>query len=102
MDSTLRSNISVGLPLDMVLYCAGHYNEMRASSMDLHDLRQHLAINYTGALNVLHAVLPAMTERGSGHVSSNVNARKPPKNIAIFAMSILPIESLRHDRIVER
>ena len=72
-------------PLDMVLYCAGHYNEMRASSMDLHDLRQHLAINYTGALNVLHAVLPAMTERGSGHVSlisSVAGFRGLPKSLA--------------------
>jgi NAD(P)-dependent dehydrogenase (short-subunit alcohol dehydrogenase family) len=72
-------------PLDMVLYCAGHYNEMRASSMDLHELRQHLAINYAGALNVLHAVLPAMTERGRGHVSlisSVAGFRGLPKSLA--------------------
>lgn len=72
-------------PLDMVLYCAGHYNEMRATNMDLHDLRQHLAINYTGALHVLHAVLPAMTARGSGHVSlisSVAGFRGLPKSLA--------------------
>lgn len=72
-------------PLDMVLYCAGHYNEMRATNMDLRDLRQHLAVNYTGALNVLHAVLPAMTERGSGHVSlisSVAGFRGLPKSLA--------------------
>lgn len=72
-------------PLDMVLYCAGHYNEMRAADMDLHDLRQHLAVNYTGALNVLHAVLPTMTARGSGHlslISSVAGFRGLPKSLA--------------------
>jgi len=81
---TAQAILSQG-PLDMVLYCAGHYNEMRATDMDLHDLRQHLAINYTGALNVLHAVLPAMTERGSGHVSlisSVAGFRGLPKSLA--------------------
>lgn len=82
--TTTRSILMQG-PLDMVLYCAGHYNEMRATAMDLPDLRQHLAINYTGALNVLHAVVPAMTARGSGHISlisSVAGFRGLPKSLA--------------------
>ena len=46
-------------PLDLVVYCAGHYREMRATEFDLAEMNQHLAINYTGALNVLDAVMPA-------------------------------------------
>jgi NAD(P)-dependent dehydrogenase (short-subunit alcohol dehydrogenase family) len=72
-------------PLDMVVYCAGHYREMRASAMDMADLRQHLDINYIGALNVLHAVLPALIARGQGHISlisSVAGFRGLPKSLA--------------------
>lgn len=55
-------------PLDLVLYCAGHYRPQRATAFDLADARQHLDVNYGGALNVLDAVLPALLERG-GHLS---------------------------------
>jgi NAD(P)-dependent dehydrogenase (short-subunit alcohol dehydrogenase family) len=56
-------------PLDCVVYCAGHYNAMRGSAMDLADLQRHLAVNYSGALAVLHAVIPGMQARGAGHIS---------------------------------
>lgn len=56
-------------PLDLVMYCAGHYQPMRADALNLAELRRHLEVNYLGALNVLHAVLPALLARGSGHVS---------------------------------
>ena len=56
-------------PLDLVMYCAGHYQAMRADAMYLPELRRHLEVNYLGALNVLHAVLPALLARGAGHVS---------------------------------
>lgn len=72
-------------PLDLVLYCAGHYNEMRATELDLPDMLRHLDINYRGVLQVLAAVLPAMTQRGQGHVSliSSVAAfRGLPKSLA--------------------
>ncbi|RJP66533.1 MAG: SDR family NAD(P)-dependent oxidoreductase [Comamonadaceae bacterium] len=71
--------------LDLVVYCAGHYREMRASDMDLADLRRHLDINYSGALHVLDAVLPAMTARGRGHISlisSVAGFRGLPKSLA--------------------
>jgi NAD(P)-dependent dehydrogenase (short-subunit alcohol dehydrogenase family) len=72
-------------PLDLVLYCAGHYHEMRADEIDLADLKQHLAVNYTGALHLIDAVLPAMTARGSGHlslISSVAGFRGLPKSLA--------------------
>jgi NAD(P)-dependent dehydrogenase (short-subunit alcohol dehydrogenase family) len=56
-------------PLDLVLYCAGHYRAQRATAFHLPDMLQHLQVNYTGALRVLDAVLPSLLERGSGHIS---------------------------------
>ncbi len=79
------SDILAQGPLDMVVYCAGHYREMRASAMDMADLRQHLEINYLGALNVLHAVVPALIAQGRGHISlisSVAGFRGLPKSLA--------------------
>ncbi len=56
-------------PLDCVVYCAGHYHAMRAFAMDVPDMQRHMDVNYTGALQVLNAVLPAMLARGAGHIS---------------------------------
>lgn len=72
-------------PLDLVLYCAGHYSEMRATGMDLADLRRHVDINYLGALHVLDAAVPAMAARGRGHISlisSVAGFRGLPKSLA--------------------
>ncbi len=56
-------------PLDCVMYCAGHYTAMRADAMDLSDMRRHFEVNHFGALYVLNAVLPALMQRGTGHIS---------------------------------
>jgi len=56
-------------PLDMVVYCAGHYQAMRASQLQLADMTRHVAVNYLGALHVLAAVLPSLLARGQGHIS---------------------------------
>ena len=56
-------------PLDMVVYAAGYYRAQRATAMDINDLLQHDRVNYQGALQVIHAVLPGMLARGSGHIS---------------------------------
>jgi NAD(P)-dependent dehydrogenase (short-subunit alcohol dehydrogenase family) len=72
-------------PLDLVLYCAGHYREMRATDMDMADLKRHMDINYTGALHVVHAVLPSLIAQGRGHVSlisSVAGFRGLPKSLA--------------------
>lgn len=56
-------------PLDCVVYCAGHYQAMRAANLNLADMKRHVEVNYTGALHVLDAVLPALLSRGQGHLS---------------------------------
>jgi NAD(P)-dependent dehydrogenase (short-subunit alcohol dehydrogenase family) len=56
-------------PLDCVVYCAGHYQAMRADQLDLQAMLRHVEVNYQGALYLLDAVLPALLARGAGHIS---------------------------------
>ena len=56
-------------PLDLALYCAGYYKELRATAFDLAEMLRHSEVNYTGALYLLDAVLPAMLARRAGHIS---------------------------------
>jgi short-subunit dehydrogenase len=56
-------------PLDMVVYAAGYYRAQRATAMDMDDMLQHDKVNYQGALQVIHAVLPGMLAQRSGHIS---------------------------------
>lgn len=71
--------------LDMVVYCAGHYQPMRAQAFDLPQALRHQQVNYAGALHVLDAVLPVLTRQGAGHVSlvgSVAGYRGLPKALA--------------------
>ena len=72
-------------PLDMVLYCAGYYKEMRATKFDLAEMLHHNQVNYVGALYLLSAVLPHFLERKAGHislVSSVAGYRGLPQSLA--------------------
>ena len=72
-------------PLDLVCYCAGHYQAMRATAIDLPDLLRHHEVNTVGALHVLEAITPAMLARGKGHislVSSVAGFRGLPQSLA--------------------
>lgn len=72
-------------PLDLVLYCAGHYRELRATEYDLAEMLLHSQVNYIGALHVLDAVLPNFVARRAGHislVSSVAGYRGLPKSLA--------------------
>ena len=71
--------------LDLVLFCAGVYAPMRATSFDLANAVQHQQINYVGALNLLDAVLPHLLRQRSGHlslISSVAGYRGLPKSLA--------------------
>lgn len=72
-------------PLDCVMYCAGHYQAMRAAALDLDDMLRHAHVNYFGALYLLDAVLPALLARGAGHfslVGSVAGYRGLPQSLA--------------------
>ena len=55
--------------IDLALYCAGHYQPMRASEFNLDQMLLHLQVNYVGALNLLDVVLPALIAQRGGHIS---------------------------------
>lgn len=55
--------------LDLAMYCAGHYQAMRATAFDLDEVLKHQRVNYVGALHMLDSVLPTLLAAGSGHVS---------------------------------
>jgi NAD(P)-dependent dehydrogenase (short-subunit alcohol dehydrogenase family) len=55
--------------LDLALYCAGHYQAMRADAFDLDEMLRHLRVNYVGALRLLDAVLSTLLAQRSGHLS---------------------------------
>lgn len=68
VQATARVILAQG-PLDLVVYAAGYYQAQRATAMDIDNLLQHDKVNYQGALQVIHAVLPSMLARQSGHIS---------------------------------
>ena len=72
-------------PLDLVLYCAGYYKEMRATEFGLESMLRHNQVNYVGALYLLSAVLPHFLARKAGHislVSSVAGYRGLPQSLA--------------------
>ncbi|HMA08025.1 MAG TPA: SDR family NAD(P)-dependent oxidoreductase [Ramlibacter sp.] len=74
-----------GGPLDLLLFCAGHYRAMRATSFDLAEMKRHQQVNYVGALHLLDAVLPALLRQGHGHLSlvgSVAGYRGLPRSLA--------------------
>jgi NAD(P)-dependent dehydrogenase (short-subunit alcohol dehydrogenase family) len=71
--------------LDMVVYCAGHYQPMRAQDFDLKVALQHLQVNQEGALRLLDVVLPVLKRQQGGHLSlvaSVAGYRGLPKALA--------------------
>jgi len=61
--------VAAGGPLDLLLYCAGHYRAQRATEFDLKDMLRHQDVNYNGMLRVLDAVLPLFLQQRAGHIS---------------------------------
>jgi NAD(P)-dependent dehydrogenase (short-subunit alcohol dehydrogenase family) len=81
---TVDAALATG-PLDLVCYCAGYYQPMRATGMNLDVLLQHHHINTVGALHLLDRVTPAMLSRGQGHlsfISSVAGFRGLPNSLA--------------------
>ena len=68
VEAAAQTILAVG-PLDVVLYCAGYYKEMRATEFDLASMLRHNQVNYVGALYLLAAVLPHFLARKAGHIS---------------------------------
>lgn len=46
--------------IDLTLYCAGHYQPMRAQDFNLDSVQRHLDVNYLGAARLLEGLLPLL------------------------------------------
>ena len=75
--------------IDLVMYCAGTYAEMRATDFNLAVALRHVQVNQVGALYLLDAVLPQLLAQAragrGGHislVSSVAGFRGLPKSLA--------------------
>ena len=55
-------------PVDGMVYLAGYYDPMKAQSWNTDAVQQMTAVNFTGALNVLGAVVPDFVARDAGHI----------------------------------
>ncbi len=57
-----RQVLSMHAQIDVLVYCAGYYTPQTATithpAFNMLEMHQHMALNFTGALNVLHACLP--------------------------------------------
>jgi NADP-dependent 3-hydroxy acid dehydrogenase YdfG len=67
--NTAAPTVLAAGPLDLVLYCAGYYKELRATAFDLAEMLRHSDVNYNGVLYLLNAVLPAFLAQKAGHIS---------------------------------
>jgi NAD(P)-dependent dehydrogenase (short-subunit alcohol dehydrogenase family) len=54
--------------LDMLIYCAGHYEPLSVFEHTPEKVQQHLATNYLGAAYAVHAVLHSFKAQGFGHI----------------------------------
>lgn len=61
-------DFSGGVP-DLVLYCAGRYQPLRATDFDLAEMKEHLKVNYIGALDLLDTLIPVLLRAGRGHLA---------------------------------
>lgn len=83
--SAVAATLLDGGPLDLVVYCAGHYRATTAAQFDMAEMLRHQEVNYLGALNVLQATLPALLGAGRGHLSlvaSVAGYRGLPRSLA--------------------
>lgn len=64
--------LAAGTPT-LVCYCAGTYQPLRASAWNPGVMQQHLAVNYTGALHLLDAVLPALRAAASQGQAAHIS-----------------------------
>ena len=71
--------------MDVVMYCAGYYQALRATDYSLDEMLRHQNINYNGALRMLDVVLPALLAQKKGHlsfISSVAGFRGLPQSLA--------------------
>lgn len=65
---SVRQAAEAAGPVDGVVFLAGVYWPMKATEWDAEQANAMVDINFTGAVRVMGECVPAMVERGSGHI----------------------------------
>lgn len=68
IDAAIRACAGRNGPIGVLVHCAGSALPGRFLDVDPSEFDQQMQLNYGGTVNTLRAVLPAMVQRGSGHV----------------------------------
>lgn len=55
--------------IDRVIFLAAAYKPMKLDALDLDETKQIIEVNLMGALNFLHAVVPALKSQGHGQIA---------------------------------
>ena len=77
--------IKVHGPVDCAILNAGIYQPVDATHIDSDVFDAHMSVNYSGIVYCLESVIPAMVERGSGHIAvmgSTAGYRGLPRSAA--------------------
>ena len=74
-------------PIDLVVISSGSWQAMRPTELDPAVFREAVDINFTGVINVLSAVIPAMVEHGGGHIAivASVSGYRGLPNAAAYS-----------------
>ena len=69
LEDATQAIVAAAGSIDLVCYCAGHYQAMQATTFDLDEALRHVEVNQVGALRLVAAVLPQLLRQGRGHLS---------------------------------
>jgi short-subunit dehydrogenase len=69
MGQAARSIAGTLGPIDLAVFDAGVFEPMSARNFSAAKAARSMAVNYLGIANGIEAVLPAMLERGQGHIA---------------------------------
>lgn len=57
-----------GVIPDTIITCAGYYQPMSMEEVDIGDVEKMIDVNLTGAIRVMHQVVPELVKKRSGHL----------------------------------
>lgn len=68
LDAVREAAKSIG-KIDLAIFNAGVFEAFKAKQFDAETVMKTMNVNYAGAVHGIDAVLPAMRERGAGHIA---------------------------------
>ena len=83
--AAIAQAIKVHGPVDCAILNAGIYQPVDATHIDSDVFDAHMSVNYSGIIYCLESLIPAMVERGSGHIAvmgSTAGYRGLPRSAA--------------------